>query len=132
MLVLTRRANESIMIGDDIVITVLDVRGDQIRIGIKAPRSVAVHREEVYAELQAANQAAAAQSSQTSRGRPLPPNQPRPAAGERRTSGVRTGGQICNFLCEEAQRRTRGLRAVLPEVTLLTRMFSDYKNCHPF
>ena len=59
MLVLTRRANQSIMIGDDIVITVLDVRGDQIRIGIKAPRSVAVHREEVYAELQAENQAAA-------------------------------------------------------------------------
>ncbi|AXV05831.1 Carbon storage regulator [Euzebya pacifica] len=62
MLVLTRRANESIMIGDDIVITVLDVRGDQIRIGIKAPRSVAVHREEVYAELQEANQAAASPS----------------------------------------------------------------------
>ena len=62
MLVLTRRASESIMIGDDIVITVLDVRGDQIRIGIKAPRSVAVHREEVYAELQEANQAAASPS----------------------------------------------------------------------
>lgn len=62
MLVLTRRANESIMIGDDIVITVLDVRGDQIRLGIKAPRSVAVHREEVYAELQEANQAAASPS----------------------------------------------------------------------
>lgn len=63
MLVLTRRANESIMIGDDIVITVLDVRGDQIRIGINAPRSVAVHREEVYAELQAENQAAASPSA---------------------------------------------------------------------
>lgn len=62
MLVLTRRANQSIMIGDDIVITVLDVRGDQIRIGITAPRSVAVHREEVYAELQAENEAAASPS----------------------------------------------------------------------
>ena len=52
MLVLTRRANQSIMIGDDIVVTVLDVRGDQVRIGIKAPRSVDVHREEVYLALQ--------------------------------------------------------------------------------
>lgn len=52
MLVLTRRANQSIMIGDDIVVTVLDVRGDQVRIGIKAPRSVDVHREEVFVVLQ--------------------------------------------------------------------------------
>ena len=52
MLVLTRRANQSIMIGDDIVVTVLDVRGDQVRIGIKAPRSVGVHREEVFLALQ--------------------------------------------------------------------------------
>ena len=51
MLVLTRRANQSIMIGDDVVVTVLDVRGDQVRIGIKAPRSVDVHREEVYIAL---------------------------------------------------------------------------------
>ena len=52
MLVLTRRANQSIMIGDDVVVTVLDVRGDQVRIGIKAPRSVGVHREEVFVALQ--------------------------------------------------------------------------------
>ena len=52
MLVLTRRANQSIMIGDDVVVTVLDVRGDQVRIGIKAPRSVDVHREEVFVVLQ--------------------------------------------------------------------------------
>jgi len=43
-LVLTRRANQSIMIGNDVVVTVLDVRGDQVRIGIRAPRSVTVHR----------------------------------------------------------------------------------------
>ena len=59
MLVLTRRANQSIMIGHDVVVTVLEVRGDQVRIGIAAPKSVAVHREEVYAEVQKANQAAA-------------------------------------------------------------------------
>jgi carbon storage regulator len=59
MLVLTRRPGESVMIGDDVVITVLEVRGDVIRLGIQAPRDVQVHREEVYKELQAANQEAA-------------------------------------------------------------------------
>jgi len=58
MLVLTRRANQSIMIGHDIVVTVLEVRGDQVRLGIRAPRSVDVHREEVFATLQQANKAA--------------------------------------------------------------------------
>jgi carbon storage regulator len=59
MLVLTRRAGESVMIGDDVVITVLEARGDVIRLGIQAPRDVQVHREEVYRELQEANLAAA-------------------------------------------------------------------------
>ena len=49
MLVLTRKRDESIFIGDDIRITVVDVRGDQVKIGIDAPRHVPVHREEVYA-----------------------------------------------------------------------------------
>ena len=52
MLVLTRRANQSIVIGNDVVVTVLEIRGDQVRLGITAPRSVSVHREEVYAEIQ--------------------------------------------------------------------------------
>ena len=59
MLVLTRRAGESVMIGDDVVITVLETRGDVIRLGISAPREVQVHREEVWKELRAANQEAA-------------------------------------------------------------------------
>jgi len=59
MLVLTRRPNQSIVIGRDVVITVLEVRGDQVRIGIKAPREVTVHREEVYAEIRRENQRAA-------------------------------------------------------------------------
>jgi carbon storage regulator len=59
MLVLTRRAGESVMIGDDVIITVLEARGDVIRLGIEAPREVQVHREEVYRELQAANREAA-------------------------------------------------------------------------
>lgn len=59
MLVLTRRANQSIMIGSDVVVTVLEVHGEQVRIGIKAPRSVTVHREELYHAIQQANKAAA-------------------------------------------------------------------------
>jgi len=47
MLVLTRRVNERIVIGDDVTVTVLEVRGDQVRIGIEAPRDVKVFREEV-------------------------------------------------------------------------------------
>ena len=62
MLVLTRHANQSIMIGPDVVVTVLEVRGDQVRIGIKAPRHVDVHREEVFAALQKANRSAASPS----------------------------------------------------------------------
>ncbi len=62
MLVLTRHANQSIMIGHDIVVTVLEVRGDQVRIGIRAPRHVDVHREEVFAALQQANRSAASPS----------------------------------------------------------------------
>ncbi|GIF06089.1 carbon storage regulator CsrA [Actinoplanes siamensis] len=64
MLVLTRRAGESVMIGDDVVITVLEARGDVIRLGIQAPRDVQVHREEVYRELQEANREAASPSDE--------------------------------------------------------------------
>lgn len=62
MLVLTRRSGESVMIGDEVVITVLEVRGDVVRLGIRAPRDIQVHREEVYRELQAANREAASPS----------------------------------------------------------------------
>lgn len=58
MLVLTRRAGESIVIGDDVRVVVLDVRGETVRLGIEAPRSVQVHRAEIYAAVQAANAAA--------------------------------------------------------------------------
>jgi len=58
MLVLTRRKNQSIVIGDDIVVTVLEVKGDQIRLGITAPRDVQVYREELLAALSEANKSA--------------------------------------------------------------------------
>ncbi len=57
MLVLTRHANQSIMIGADVVVTVLEVRGDQVRLGISAPRSIDVHREEIFVTLQKAKEA---------------------------------------------------------------------------
>ena len=56
MLVLTRHANQSIMIGEDVVVTILEIRGDQVRLGIRAPRSVGVHREEVFVTLQRAKE----------------------------------------------------------------------------
>ena len=52
MLILSRFRDERIMIGDDIVITIIDIRGDKCRIGIDAPKSVPVHREEVYYDIQ--------------------------------------------------------------------------------
>jgi carbon storage regulator len=65
VLVLTRRSGESVMVGDDIVVTVLDVRADTVRLGIQAPRQIAVHREEVYEEIKAANRAAASPQEDT-------------------------------------------------------------------
>lgn len=59
MLVLSRKVGESIVIAGGITVTVLEVRGEQVRVGVEAPRSVTVHRKEVHDELVAANQAAA-------------------------------------------------------------------------
>lgn len=59
LLVLTRKRDESIMIGDHIRIVVVDVRGDQVKLGIEAPRMIPVHREEVYLEIQEENKRAA-------------------------------------------------------------------------
>jgi carbon storage regulator len=63
MLVLTRRPGESVVIGNNIVVTVLEVRGEQIRLGIDAPRSVTVHREEIYRQVMSENVAAVASTA---------------------------------------------------------------------
>jgi carbon storage regulator len=51
MLILSRKVNESLMIGDDVSVTVLSIKGGQIRIGISAPRDIAVHRQEIYEKI---------------------------------------------------------------------------------
>jgi carbon storage regulator len=59
MLVLSRQRDETIMIGDDIEVTVVDIRGDKVRLGINAPREISVHRKEVYDAIRRENRAAA-------------------------------------------------------------------------
>jgi carbon storage regulator len=58
MLVLSRQRDESIIIGDNVIVTIVDVRGDRVRLGIEAPREVSVHRREVYEAIQRENREA--------------------------------------------------------------------------
>ncbi len=62
MLILTRRIGETVMIGDDVVVTVLGVKGNQVRIGVKAPRNVTVHREEIFERIKRESDEAASVS----------------------------------------------------------------------
>ena len=59
MLVLSRHRDESIMIGDDVVVTIVDIRGDKVRLGIDAPTDIPVHRQEVYEAIKRENEKAA-------------------------------------------------------------------------
>lgn len=67
MLILTRRVGETLMIGDEVTVTVLGVKGNQVRIGINAPKTVAVHREEIYLRIKAEQEGGASPD------RPTPP-----------------------------------------------------------
>jgi carbon storage regulator len=60
MLILSRKINEKIMIGDDVSVSIIEIRGDQVRLGVDAPKSVKVYRQEVFDAIKAENKAAAA------------------------------------------------------------------------
>lgn len=95
MLVLTRRAGERLVIGDDVVITVIEVRSDGVRLGIEAPRHVRVHRAEVLAAVGEANARAAdadAATEQSLRGLVPPRGTRRPASAEGGAAGVPSTG----------------------------------------
>ncbi|MDX1405641.1 MAG: carbon storage regulator CsrA [Woeseiaceae bacterium] len=70
MLILTRRAGETVMVGSDITITVLGVKGNQVRIGINAPKDVAVHREEIYERIQSEKSAKSGDQADSSEKQP--------------------------------------------------------------
>jgi carbon storage regulator len=73
MLVLSRHRDESIIIGDDVVVTIVDIRGDKVRLGIKAPQDVSVHRQEVYDAIKRENEKAATlHPSETREVEPVP------------------------------------------------------------
>jgi carbon storage regulator len=65
MLILTRRVGETLMIGDEVTVTVLGVKGNQVRIGVNAPKEVAVHREEIYERIKRERQGAGANAGET-------------------------------------------------------------------
>lgn len=88
MLVLSRQRDETIMIGDDVEITIVDIRGDKVRLGITAPRHIQVHRKEVYEAIKRENQQAAGLKpqdvSEAVQGGPKPDNQNGVVADEKK------------------------------------------------
>ncbi len=89
MLVLSRQRDETIMIGDDIEITVVDIRGDKVRLGITAPTRIAVHRKEVYEAIKAENQRASQITGADLSQLPSPGPMKRP-----RTPGIAPGAKL--------------------------------------
>lgn len=90
MLVLSRQRDETVVIGDDIEIKIVDIRGDKVRLGITAPPHISVHRKEVYEAIQKENQSAACVNPQDLAGVTPIPAKPNSAGTERR-SGRGTG-----------------------------------------
>ena len=106
MLVLSRQRDETIMIGDNIEITIVDIRGDKVRLGITAPATIPVHRKEVYEAIQRENREASKVKMDDFTGLPKPPGKPgnippgvrphtqlpRPGTPENRANQTETGG----------------------------------------
>ena len=89
MLVLSRKRDESIMIGDGITVTVVDIRGDKVRLGITAPLDVSVHRQEVFEAIQRERKPAHGTAEMSDVPPPAPPLKARSRAGRRRPSARR-------------------------------------------
>jgi carbon storage regulator len=83
MLVLSRQRDESIMIGDNIVVTIVDIRGDKVRLGINAPTEIPVHRQEIYEAIQRENRRSAHIQPKDTRGLGAPSSAPRRSDRER-------------------------------------------------
>jgi len=84
MLVLSRQRDETVVIGDDIEIKIVDIRGDKVRLGITAPPHISVHRKEVYEAIQKENRSAACVNPQDLAGLSAVPGKTPPAGNERR------------------------------------------------
>jgi len=74
MLILTRRVSETLMIGDEVTVTVLGVKGNQVRIGINAPKNVAVHREEIYQRIRAEHEGTPLSAAESASPHPASPD----------------------------------------------------------
>ncbi len=93
MLVLSRQRDETIMIGDDIEVTVVDIRGDKVRLGINAPKEVAVHRKEVYDQIKKENREAAQIKPADLVGLKMPPKVELNRPGSGKTDAGKPSGQ---------------------------------------
>lgn len=114
MLVLSRQRDETIMIGDEIEITVVDIRGDKVRLGINAPTRIAVHRKEVYEAIRRENEQAArlAGADVAGLGAALSPGPPKSAGRHGRLAG-----RAAQLLAEQATPPPPRVKAAGPAVT---------------
>jgi cytosine/creatinine deaminase len=110
MLVLTRQRNETIVIGNDIDVTVVDIRGDKVRLGIQAPRNVTVHRKEIYEQIKQSNQQSAGIQPSDVEGLPKKPPAPTTVNPETPIYPRAADAGVDQFLAEAIEEARLGLR----------------------